>query len=109
MSWSVVTSGSKDNVHDRVNALEPVSNGVEFQPRDDQVAAAKAAAISLIDSGAIGKDVSVSVSLAGHANEDHIPAQGYSPDVISVQVTQIPDASVEQFDETQAQDAKNLE
>jgi hypothetical protein len=111
MSWSVVTTGHADQIENRVKVLQPVTNGLEYEPRDEQVNAAKAAALSLIESGAVGTDVSYSVSLSGHANDDHVaPTEpGYSMDTITVSVTQVPAAAVDQFDANVEQAQKAVE
>lgn len=55
----------------------------------EQVRAAKAAAKSVIETQAVGgSDKAFGVSLSGHANEGHEPAEGYARDFIQITVTQ---------------------
>lgn len=55
----------------------------------DQVAAATAAAKSLVTSGAVGDDTKrFAVSISGHANPGHVAAAGYANDIAYVNVAQ---------------------
>lgn len=60
---------------------------------DDQVLAAKAAAIVLAKSGTVGNTgtagKSVRITIAGHGNEGHEPSKGWANDYVSVNVTQV--------------------
>jgi uncharacterized protein YgbK (DUF1537 family) len=102
MSWSVSTQGTPDNVRDRINALEPSYEGTAA--REDQIKAAKVTAIALLDSGCVGTGEAFSVSLSGHANDNHAPAPGWA-NCVMVSVVQITAAQVEQFDTQQTQAA----
>lgn len=54
----------------------------------EQVSAAVAAAKGLISSGALGSGYTYSVSLYGHANAGHAPADGWANDSVTITVTQ---------------------
>lgn len=109
MSWSAYTAALPDQVKDRVAALTVPGVTEDFPARDDQVTAAKAAAVALIDSGAVGTGEAFTISLSGHANTDHKPQAGYSNDFVSVSIGQTTAAAVATYDQQQEQAQKNLE
>jgi hypothetical protein len=83
MSWTIAVRGVRSELGDAIYAAEPSGN--EGPERDEQVAAAKAAAKWML--GATGRDNDdVSISLYGHANPDHGPRDGYSNETITVTV-----------------------
>lgn len=55
----------------------------------EQFAAAKEAVKDLIESGAVGDtEKTYSLSLSGHANEGHEPAEGWTNDCINISLSQ---------------------
>lgn len=73
-------------------ALEPVQqHTLQHEPSREQFDAAKAAALALIDSGALGDPAEhrFGVTLAGHGNPGHVPAVGYVTDSTSISATQL--------------------
>jgi hypothetical protein len=97
MSWGTFTVGlAGDDIIARVNDLDPP--GDEIAPHDDQVRAAKEAALLVIRSGSLGDGPAFQVQLSGHSNQDHVPQPNFGPDAITVTVTQVPAEVVGQFD-----------
>lgn len=91
MSWSFNTTCTEPNVEAELDYAEQdyrMQSGLTFTPAvDDQIKAAAAAAVALVRSGAIGKPLKFTVGLSGHANPDHLPAEGWSNDSISVSLS----------------------
>ena len=90
MSWS-----THARVATKAQAREHIERDTELAPNYhapqeslEQLQAAKVAAISLIESGAVGEGP-FSVNLSGHANPAHGDVQGYATDLIYVQVMRI--------------------
>lgn len=70
-----------------VDAMETPSAPTETQEETAaQFEAAKAAAKAIMASGAIGTLGEYTVSMTGHAEPDHIRRDGYSADMLYVQV-----------------------
>jgi hypothetical protein len=64
--------------------------GQEGEHVDEAAAAAKQAALDLIASGVVGDgDAPIRVSLSGHANPDHEPAEGWANDFVSINIYQL--------------------
>lgn len=101
MSWSAYTTGASADIVDRIDALEPPGESVA--ERDEQVAAAKAAAKAIIASGAVGTGEAFQVSLSGHTNPEHQPRTGYANDLMMVSVTQTNATVVGEFDKRLAE------
>lgn len=84
MSWSArgtITDGEFDFVE--VSNAKIAVHKVQFE-------AAQEAAAALVESGAIGNPAGkFNVSLSGHGNKNHEPAQGWSNDFTSIAVSQI--------------------
>jgi hypothetical protein len=55
----------------------------------EQVQVAQQVAISIADSGFVGREVELNVTIGGHSNPEHKPQAGYSNDFITVTVTQV--------------------
>lgn len=110
MSWSNYTVGKSDQIVDRVNALTTPA-AETFPPTADQLKAAKAVALSLIESAAVGVDDTgaFQVTISGHANENHAPAAGNADEVINVSVARVPEAAVSAFDQNVAATQRNQE
>lgn len=95
MSWSLnvkIPKGTTPKAAtEAMEALTGGGNDAAPKARDAQQAAAKAAAIGLLKSGAVGslEQSAFSVSLSGHANPDHAPRAGWSDDFITLNVSQI--------------------
>ena len=91
MSWSLNTGTFR--FEDSLEAIK----GAEYLPQPDapeaceeQVKAAKEAALELIGSRAlVGPGKLVQVYASGHANPDHEPRPGWAADFVSVTVSQV--------------------
>lgn len=96
MSWSAATTTTVAEVENAVNNLSPnpPSNAVG---ETAQFTAAQAAAIALVESGAITNPANqgVYVALNGHSNPGHTATAGYAPDSITVSVSQVPQQNTE--------------
>lgn len=92
MSWSTsVPATTAPDVYSKIKALElPEYSPPILQEALDQFEAAKAAAINVIQSGAlgVGEDKHFVVGISGHANPGHDHVDGWSDDFISVSVYQ---------------------
>lgn len=91
MSWSGTSTINKDGADlvESVQAILVTGNDQAPRERDEQIEAAKRAAISLLTSDAFASiSGAVRVSLSGHANPGHQPVEGMSNDYIDVQVAQ---------------------
>lgn len=87
MSWS--TSGSSLDV-DSIAALPEPTFQPEFEAEmREQFEAARAAAVAIVSSGAVGTGKLFSVSMGGHANAEHEPGAPYVNDYVSVSVNQM--------------------
>lgn len=90
MSWVVdAFETSKKTAKKDILETEREARGQEGKHVDEAVTAAKKAAKTLIDSGVVGTDTPVRVSLSGHANPDHEPADGWANDFVTVSVYQL--------------------
>lgn len=92
MSWSISYPSREDFVADRRSDPNMRSNTTEV---DAQIRAARAAAAAVIDSGTVGQDANVpqgrkdfAISISGHANPGHEPAQGWANDCINISISQ---------------------
>jgi hypothetical protein len=87
MSWSLFISAVRMS---NVAAAADAARAAATSPiPDDQFDAALEAAQTVLDSGAVGDiDDLFNISLSGHANPDHKPADGMSNDMINVTVSQ---------------------
>lgn len=83
MSWFESFIGL---TYDELDNLEPKDTHTDKK----QFEAALGAAIELADSGCLGdpKKIKFSGSFSGHANEDHQPPPGWSPDAVGVSLAQ---------------------
>lgn len=77
------------------NADEPQgATEIDTLEMQEQVDIARAAARSIIESGAVGtQDKDLSISLFGHANPGHEPAKGWSNDYIQINISQVVQSS----------------
>lgn len=83
MSWSIAYPSAEAFRRDeRSNAPTAV-----IPEAEEQIKAARAAAMGLLDSQATGKR-DVAITLSGHANEGHEPKAGWSGDSITVSIYQ---------------------
>jgi hypothetical protein len=99
MSWSVSTPDScyyPDCIEDIDKLVIPAGSEQDTQEGNEQLAAAKAAAKSLIESGAAGSTggdgstgVKFQTRLNGHANPNHVPQANFANDTITVSVSQV--------------------
>lgn len=90
VSWSlsIRPRSDRDELKSAVENAEP-EHAVPPES-EEQLRAAKKAAVSLIDSGSIGREGDeLSVTMAGHSNTDHAQAPGYGPDSVNVTVAQV--------------------
>lgn len=89
MSWSTYIGPTAAKDVKASLDVAPLPEGVSDQVQE-QVAVAKKAALAIVKSGAVGgTDKHFNVSLSGHANPDHEPAEGWANDCITVSVAQI--------------------
>lgn len=88
MSWSETFSNLTYN---ELDDLEPKNE----QTDKNQFQAALSALIEIADSGSLGDPAKIkfSGSLSGHVNENHVPLPGWSPDSISLYMTQVREPS----------------
>lgn len=85
MSWGEYLT---DVDLDRLKSAEPSNPNTENAR--DQFDVAKAAAVSIIESGVVG-DLSAhgfNVTLAGHGNPDHEPVVGWANDMMGITISQ---------------------
>lgn len=91
MSWSATTGGpvATDQVADKLK--EHTTNFGDGRSHVvEQQQAAKNVVEDLLEAGVVGsKDKKFSVSLTGHANPNHEPAEGYGNDSISITISQV--------------------
>lgn len=108
MSWGTYTLGTSEEIKGLVEGLMPPQTEPSVEV-EDQIKAARAAAMSLLDSGCVGAGEFFSVSISGHANPDHKPADGWANDSVSVNVRQATMVEMESFKSMQekAQEAQN--
>ncbi len=88
MSWSVRATVNGKTALSDIEALrnEALSQNPEC---DDQVTAARDAVCAIIASSTVGgEDRQYHVTMAGHANPDHMPRAGWANDTINVSVSQ---------------------
>lgn len=86
MSWSVSYESRKNFTND---VRSPGSSSIDTTEAEEQLRAARSAAIDLMESGAVGaKDGDYRVYLNGHANPEHRPAPGWANDCVAVNVSQ---------------------
>lgn len=88
MSWSTYIGPTA--AADIKASLDVAPLPPELAPHvQEQVDKAKATALAIVKSGVIGDaDAHFFVSLSGHANPGHVPAEGWANDCISVSVSQ---------------------
>lgn len=83
VSWNIAYK----NLHDFIEEVPEFQAG---DPAQDQLKAARTAVKGLIDSGCIGSlEHDYRVSISGHSNPDHDPAQGMANDAIQLSIYQI--------------------
>lgn len=94
MSWSGnITFDWTDDKQQMENAVldMQVAGNEQAKPaRDEQVRAAQEAAIDMLLAGAVGsgEGKAFTLSISGHANEGHEPAQAWSNDFVSIRLQQ---------------------
>lgn len=92
MSWFVQVPGGSDSTDVESalkDAIAAYRGTVSLSDEAlEQIDAAAACAVALVDSGAVGTR-RVSINLSGHANTDHTPDPGWANDCITVAVTQM--------------------
>lgn len=92
MSWSASLGATKATDIDAAIdgcATSPPEDGLD-EHVVEQVNAARAAAKGLVASGAVGDgEKAFSVTLSGHSNEGHEPADGWANDCVTVNVVQV--------------------
>ena len=89
MSWSLQVKPRKaPAVFSAIDETQPTH---ELSDESiEQVRAAKLAAKGIIESQAVGgSDKAFGVTLSGHANEGHEPADGSANDFVQITVTQV--------------------
>jgi hypothetical protein len=88
MSWSTSLRGNAADVRKCESTSPPNLDG---GPRE-QFEKARELAAQLIESEAVGDPEHniFAVSLNGHANPGHVPAEGYANDMITISVSQAP-------------------
>lgn len=88
MSWSESFSNL---TYDEVDALKPKNANTD----PGQFEACLGALVELIDTGCIGdrSKIKFSGSLVGHANENHNPLPGWSPDFVNISLSQVREPS----------------
>jgi hypothetical protein len=94
MSWNVSTGQQRpQNVIKAINELEMTGDVATWnQDFEDQLAAAKKAAVAIFKSGCCGDpqgERDFIVSMNGHSNPGHAPRPGFSSDTVTVTVTQV--------------------
>jgi len=92
MSWSASLGATKaadiDEAIDKVPTTPPEDGCDEHVC--EQINAARAAAKGLIASGLVGDgDKAFTVTLSGHSNEGHEPADGWANDCVTVAISQV--------------------
>jgi hypothetical protein len=89
MSWSITGYCSIASAKEDIPKLRDAA--VSQNPDcGDQFEAAAAAAVAIVESGAVGGgEKTFSVTLSGHSNPDHEPHSGWSPDGVNVSVAQV--------------------
>lgn len=85
MSWTASKAGATRGAVAAMDGPEGLGLGAAGQFRY-----ARSAVLALIDSATVGDPElhTFNVSLAGHANPGHEPAEGWSNDCVSVSVSQ---------------------
>jgi hypothetical protein len=88
MSWS-----AKYTVNPNAEQSEIVTevhrSNLDSEEHQHQHDAALMAAVQALTTGAVGRpEKTYDVSISGHSNPDHEPAEGWANDFISIQVTQ---------------------
>ncbi len=91
MSWSVsVPPGPLDEFETRAAVAKvAVPDQFELQEAKDAYKAAVRAASDLAGGLGVGPEDHISVQLSGHANPDHKPKEGWSPDTVYVSVLRV--------------------
>lgn len=92
MSWNASLGATK-----AADIPQAIDECVTTPPEDgldehvcEQVKAAREAAKALVASGAVGDgDKAFTVTLSGHSNEGHEPADGWANDCVTVNVVQV--------------------
>lgn len=88
MSWSIRYE-SKADLNNDARGVGSAKDEDLNEAAKEQVEMAIESAVSIIASGAVGNDEKdFTVSISGHANENHEPASGWANDTITVSVTQ---------------------
>lgn len=93
MSWNSTPIKPADGEHITAEIASAKCSGMVSPEHEDQLRQAKAAAIAMIMSGALGDPLDgrvFTVSLHGHANEGHQPKPGWADDALSVYVQSFP-------------------
>lgn len=97
MSWSLSVPATSvedfDSAIEDVRAAYDASVVSQFQddqvePTREQITEAIAAVSGIVDSGAVGKQVTV--SMYGHANAGHEPADGWANETVTITVSFAP-------------------
>lgn len=86
MSWSAFVDTTTNDIADA--EIVPSPADLDGPPRE-QFEAARAAAVQLVEAGAVGVDKPIRVTLSGHANPGHEPTEGWANDVVTVGIAQI--------------------
>lgn len=102
MSWSASLGATKATDIDAAIdgcATSPPEDGLDEEVVE-QVNAARAAAKGLVASGAVGdSEKAFTVTLSGHSNEGHEPADGWANDCVTVTIAQVAAPAAEESDE----------
>jgi hypothetical protein len=89
MSWSISFKDVKTAEDMATEKAEHKALGFPVLKQvEEQLDAARVVALTLMESGTVGKDKTFRVALSGHANPDHEPASGWANDCITVNVYQ---------------------
>lgn len=89
MSWSSsVSKVSRSELQAALEAALVLGNDDVPTERQEQVDAARAAALYIARSAAVG-DGAFNVSINGHANPEHKPRDGWSNDYVNVTINQV--------------------
>lgn len=96
MSYSISIPVHPDSGSDQPSVSERIDTAVADYLATQQVplhteesiSVAARAAIEVATSGAMGDADRIAVTLSGHANPDHVPAEGWSNDAITISLYQ---------------------
>jgi hypothetical protein len=88
MSWSMTVSAVKAADASANLDAEQERNPALVPEMQEQLDAAKAVALALLESGAVGNDpdATYTVALSGHANPDHGKRDGWSNESVYIAV-----------------------